>query len=87
MDVDHAADHFTPLHAQFPVNSCVIVYPEGHGEEEDEVGEDEVEYSDGGHGCLAGPYDVDHQAQADGTAEQNHRVDDHEDIVRILLWR
>lgn len=90
VDVDHAADHFTTPEAQAPAMSCVIVNPEGHSEEEDEVGEDEVEYSDGGDGCRAGLHDVYHQAQADGSAEQNHRVDGQEDCVvlsiRIIRW-
>lgn len=50
VDVDHATDHFAPPPAQAPAISCIIVNSKGHREEEDEVGKDEVEYSDGGGG-------------------------------------
>lgn len=72
VDVDHAADHPAQPGAQVPLMIGVIVNPEGHGQEEDEVGEDEVEYGYGGDGCGAEPYDVHHQAQADDATEQNH---------------
>lgn len=85
VDVDHAADHFTPPKAQGPVISGVVVNPKGHSEKEDEVGEDEVEYSDGGYGCSAGLHDVHHQAQTDDTAEQNHRVDDQKGCVVLCI--
>ncbi|TNN86575.1 hypothetical protein EYF80_003345 [Liparis tanakae] len=72
VDVNHAADRFAPPVAQAPVMSGVVVNPEGHSEKEDEVGEDEVEYSNGGDGCRAELHDVHHQANADGPDEQNH---------------
>lgn len=84
VDVDHSADHFAPPEAQAPVISRVVVNPEGHSEKEDEVGENEVEYGDGGDGCRAGLHDVHHQAQADCTAEQNHRVDGQEGRVVLI---
>ncbi len=88
VDVDHAADHFTPPETHSPVLSRVIVDPEGHSKEEDEVGKDEVEDCNGGGGRRAGLHDVHHQAQADGSAEQNHRVDSQEDCVVLIsiIW-
>lgn len=85
VDVDHPADHFAPTEAQAPVISCIVVNPEGHSEKEDKVGENEVEHSDGGDGCRAGLHDVYHQAKADGTGEQNHRVDGQEDCVVLIM--
>lgn len=84
VDVNHAADHFAPTDAEAPLVIGVIVNPERHGEEEDKVGEDEVENSYGGDGRGAGLHDVHHQAEADGPAEQNHAVDDQEGCAVLI---
>lgn len=87
VDVDHAADHPAPGVAQQPVVSGVVVDPKGHGDQEEEVGEDEVEHSHRGDGRGAGLEDVRHQAQADGAGEQHHRVDGHQGMVVLMaVW-
>lgn len=87
MDVDHAADHFTPSLPQIPLMSGIIIYSEGHCEKEDEVSKDQVQHSDGGGGKCAGFHDVYHQAQANGTGEENHRVDDEKECVVLgIIW-
>lgn len=85
VDVDHRADHPAPPAAHGPVMGGVVVDPEGHGEEEDEVGEDQVQHGDGGTGGDAGLHHVHHQAQADGAAEQNHGVDGEENGVVLAV--
>lgn len=60
VDVDHGADNATPPYTEAPGFICIIVNPEGYSEEEDEVGEDEVEYGNGDDGCRAGLHDVRH---------------------------
>lgn len=62
VDVDHGAGHPAPSAAQGPVFSGVVVNPEGHGKEEDEVCEDQVQHGDGGAGGDAGLDHVHHQA-------------------------
>lgn len=81
VDVDHGTDHPAPPTAHVPVIGGMVVNPEGHGEEEDEVGEDEVQHSNGGTGGDAGLHHVHHQAQANGAAEQDHGVDGQESGV------
>lgn len=82
--VDHHADHFAPAIAEAPVISGVVVNPEGYRQKENEVSENEVEYSNGGDRCGAGLHDMNHQAQADDTTEQNHRIDSKEDFVILI---
>lgn len=84
VDVDHAADHPAPELAQHPVGGGVVVDPKGHGDQEEEVGEDEVEHGHRGDGRGAGLEDVRHQAQADGAGEQHHRVDGEQGIVVLI---
>lgn len=81
VDVDHAADHFTPSMTKIPVISDIVVDPKGHSGEEEEMGKDEVKNGDGGDGRRAGPYDVNHQTQAYSATEQDYGVDGQQDIV------
>lgn len=84
VNVDHCAGHPAQRAAHGPALGGVVVNPEGHGEEVDQVGDHQVPHGDGGAGSDAGLHHVHRQAQADSAAEQNHRVDGQEDGVVLV---